>query len=306
LSAEFNPDLTTNQGSEESSPEAKKKPTSQRKIDANRRNAQKSTGPKTPRGRANSRLNAVKHGIFTRHRSFFAHAESKEEYRELLQALLDRFKPRGKDWEYWVHYLADAMWKLQRTSRHEDAINRAELRDKAKEELDDQEDWMEEKAQEENMIRTELLNATNEIRANGEISEEQLKKLSALRRDFGPFWKGLIAEAEQLLAKPPLLDFVKAHCAPHERVEIIQLLAIGLWGLHLQEAQRNRAENVYEIAIAQHLIPNKENIDRILRYERSVNRKIDFALRMLDRLQRWSTRERYSDLGNKPEPGSVQ
>lgn len=37
--------------------------TSQRRIEANRRNAQRSTGPKTQDGKARSRLNAVKHGL---------------------------------------------------------------------------------------------------------------------------------------------------------------------------------------------------------------------------------------------------
>ncbi len=36
---------------------------SQRQIEANRRNAQKSTGPKTQAGKARSRLNARKHGL---------------------------------------------------------------------------------------------------------------------------------------------------------------------------------------------------------------------------------------------------
>ena len=35
----------------------------QRQIEANRRNAQKSTGPRTEAGRARSRLNAVTHGL---------------------------------------------------------------------------------------------------------------------------------------------------------------------------------------------------------------------------------------------------
>ena len=37
--------------------------TSQKQIEANRRNAQKSTGPNSPAGRARSKLNALKHGL---------------------------------------------------------------------------------------------------------------------------------------------------------------------------------------------------------------------------------------------------
>ena len=37
--------------------------TSEAKIEANRRNSLKSTGPKTERGKERSRLNALKHGM---------------------------------------------------------------------------------------------------------------------------------------------------------------------------------------------------------------------------------------------------
>jgi hypothetical protein len=37
--------------------------TSQRKIEANRRNAQKSTGPKTQEGKDKVKLNALTHGL---------------------------------------------------------------------------------------------------------------------------------------------------------------------------------------------------------------------------------------------------
>jgi len=37
---------------------------SERKLAANRENAKKSTGPKTPTGKAFSRRNALKHGLF--------------------------------------------------------------------------------------------------------------------------------------------------------------------------------------------------------------------------------------------------
>ena len=40
--------------------------TSQRQLEANRANAKRSTGPKTPQGKARSRRNSYKHGLRTR------------------------------------------------------------------------------------------------------------------------------------------------------------------------------------------------------------------------------------------------
>lgn len=43
-----------------------KRPISERKLQANRANAKRSTGPRTEAGRAASRRNALKHGILSR------------------------------------------------------------------------------------------------------------------------------------------------------------------------------------------------------------------------------------------------
>src|SRR5215467_1749171 len=59
-----------------------------RKIEANRRNALKSTGPKTSRGKTYSRRNALKHGLFAMDTTdLILQFEDPEEYRKLLEGL---------------------------------------------------------------------------------------------------------------------------------------------------------------------------------------------------------------------------
>lgn len=66
---------------------------SQKQIEANRKNALRSTGPRTPEGKARSSRNAVKHGILMDN----AMVESSygEEYRALLHALERDLQPEG-------------------------------------------------------------------------------------------------------------------------------------------------------------------------------------------------------------------
>jgi hypothetical protein len=56
-------------------------------IEANRRNAEKSTGPKTPEGKQAVASNAVKHGLFAR--QLILNDEDPEEYQALVDGLQD-------------------------------------------------------------------------------------------------------------------------------------------------------------------------------------------------------------------------
>ena len=89
--------------------------TSQKQLKANRRNAQKSTGPKTEEGKAVSRLNARKHGIFASALT----DEDQEELAGLHEELAAWIKPVGPIEAMLVEKLAHTYLRLQRCARAE-------------------------------------------------------------------------------------------------------------------------------------------------------------------------------------------
>jgi hypothetical protein len=71
------------------------KATSPRKIEANRRNAQHSTGPRTSEGRAKSSQNATTHGIFVKQFLKGATDETVVEVEALAAAMREHYQPVG-------------------------------------------------------------------------------------------------------------------------------------------------------------------------------------------------------------------
>lgn len=66
-------------------------------IEANRRNALKSTGPQTPEGKAAVSLNALKHGLFARQVVVRGHnlKESREEFESFYRQYYEHLAPVG-------------------------------------------------------------------------------------------------------------------------------------------------------------------------------------------------------------------
>jgi hypothetical protein len=97
--------------------------TSPRKIEANRRNARKSTGARTTRGKLASRSNAIKHGILSSEIVIRTGggAENPAEFQQLLQGLTDYFQPLGIMEELLVQKLAMLFWRQKRATRFENA-----------------------------------------------------------------------------------------------------------------------------------------------------------------------------------------
>lgn len=73
-----------------------KRSISQARLEANRRNAQKSRGPRTAKGKARARTNALKHGLFAKvlPRSENPLLVDKSEYEQLTEQLREDFQPQ--------------------------------------------------------------------------------------------------------------------------------------------------------------------------------------------------------------------
>jgi hypothetical protein len=87
----------------------------ERQILANRRNALKSTGPKTPRGRAAVRMNSLKHGLNAK--TLVLPGESRAEYKTLLRSLEAEHQPTTPRERRLVTESANALWRARRILR---------------------------------------------------------------------------------------------------------------------------------------------------------------------------------------------
>ena len=165
---------------------------SERKLKANRENAKKSTGPKTPRGKDYSRRNALKHGLFVSHiTDFEALHEDPGAFQALMNGLWDQYQPIGKAEEIEVERIALCCWRLKRSWRYENAVNLAARRDFVRKELDFQEPCCKQRDNEEQAVLLELENAKKEIEETGEVSAELKQRIFAIMPGFEVVWSGL-------------------------------------------------------------------------------------------------------------------
>ena len=89
-------------------------------IEANRRNAQKSTGPKTAQGRAVVSLNGLRHGL--RAETAVLPFEDPAEFAKLKQELEAEFRPQGIREQLVFDDLVLAAWRLERARIYDTAV----------------------------------------------------------------------------------------------------------------------------------------------------------------------------------------
>ena len=91
-----------------------------KQIEANRRNALKSTGPRSPEAKAAVRMNALRHGL--RARTVVLPAENSEEFHQLCNDLETEWQPQSRTEHFYVEQMAISQWKLTRVEVAEKSI----------------------------------------------------------------------------------------------------------------------------------------------------------------------------------------
>jgi hypothetical protein len=94
--------------------------TSFRQFEANRRNAQSSTGPKTKAGKERSRCNAVHHGLTAE--TVIGALEDGEDYKAFEAAIIADYDAQSAVERELVLRLASALWRLRRATAIETGL----------------------------------------------------------------------------------------------------------------------------------------------------------------------------------------
>ena len=94
--------------------------TSYKQIEANRRNAQNSTGPKTEAGKRSSRCNAVRHGLTAE--TVIGALEDAEDYQAFEAAIVADYDAQSAVERELVLRLASLLWRLRRATAMETGL----------------------------------------------------------------------------------------------------------------------------------------------------------------------------------------
>jgi len=93
---------------------------SKKQIHANQLNAQKSTGPRTPQGKAVSRFNNLQHGVCAQ--TLVLPFEDQQDFDHIRGSFEEEFEPQSPSESVFVEQLAVAQWKLRRIQKAQNAL----------------------------------------------------------------------------------------------------------------------------------------------------------------------------------------
>jgi len=271
-------------------------------IEANQRNAQKSTGPSTPEGKAVSKMNAVKHGILSSKVVVrgLRIKESSREFAALRQRFWNELSPVGPLEEMLVDEIVTTHWRLRRALTAESgeialSVDGGYWRRTDRDALSDWVCWLSYGDAVIGMERSldgirYLEYVLGEVRAAvvkaGELNDGVLQRALELSGNEPNI---LTKKLEKLRAlgqqNPDGLD-AEALRAKHQRLVLDYIDGeLGRLGRR-RRSREEREQKQEESRQAASVLPAAEKLDKILRYETTLQRQLYRAMHQLERLQR--------------------
>lgn len=245
------------------------KRTSEKKREANRKNAKKSTGPNTSRGKSISRTNATKHGFFANPaRASCTAGENPRAYKDLLEDLQERYQPIGKAEEVEVEKLARLYWKLKRITRYEDFMTQ-----RAQDEALD--DAVKRFAPFHDVSKLEEIE--EEIERTGEVPNDLKESVVTGDSLLRCLWENFDAEENCLSL---------SESTSSEYIRLRSLSIISRMRSYLEKESKRMFSFAQKFAVGENILPPVDSEDRIFLHEAATERGIDRAMDRLERLQR--------------------
>lgn len=291
--------------------------TTEKQIQANKQNALVSTGPVTDEGKAVVVQNAVKHGVFARDLIIASGdgKENEEEYRQLLQNLIVSLNPSGQMEHLLVEKIAVDFWRLRRVLRFETGSIRKHL-DMVIYDYYNKTDWQDQKK---NKTNDEL---DEEIKEQQEYLDWNKNYIKALKKGIvtfdKPAWTGEGLESDIVddlydvirVDKYKILQDEEFNQFEEGELELEDLRAILKRAGYsdkditdalirwLEEQNEGYKKAIYDIEqkklknrIAEEVnikicsLPAGDNAEKVMRYEKSIQKSIFQNLAILKKLQ---------------------
>ena len=230
------------------------------KIDANRQNSKRSTGPRTERGKRIARFNAVTLGLFAKHIviPICDGYRSEKEFQSLLDGLHQEFQPAGIFEEWLVVKIAECMWRLRRAVLCENGS----VRESAAWTRVPKDDSLAP------LFYTRkisiLTDAEEQIRETGTLTPKTYSEVQRLDE----------TDSEYVGAK--LIDLITDQVAFFSTVSDHKNSLQSMLKAAITLEDRRCSDE-----LAHRSLPPTEDMDKILRYEERMHRQLDWALQRL-------------------------
>jgi hypothetical protein len=261
------------------------------KIFANRKNAKRSTGPRTERGKAIARFNAVTLGLFAKHVviPICDGYKPERDFQLLLDGLHQDFKPAGFYEEWLVVKIAGCMWRLRRATRCESgSVRQVALR---KPDRYDNNQIIEGFGRELCLLEE----AEAQLRDSGTFSRKIYEQVAPFLEEAEH--NRIRSEKENEPVDTEIDRNLVLTCIMNRRK------SLSSWynGLTANEGER------YEARSDQESLPPDDDMDKVIRYEERMHRQIDWAvLRLLESQERRKTLRASPDLALLANGDSVK